>query len=176
MPSPGMPFNQMMTFPCELTLRTTPEGPRLSWQPVRELARLRGSQRGWSRLAVPAGEHALSGVTGGTLDIKSEFEQGQAKRAGLIISGVPVVVDFEAREIRCGDQRAPLARHSGRARLQILVDRTSLEIFANDGLAYLPMRFQPKGDAAPLATLAEGGTAVAHSILVIELKSIWPTE
>ena len=34
---PGMPFNQMMCFPCELTLRTTPEGIRLFFQPVKEI-------------------------------------------------------------------------------------------------------------------------------------------
>ncbi|MBY0231040.1 MAG: DUF4980 domain-containing protein, partial [Gemmataceae bacterium] len=29
MPSPGMPFTGMMTFPCELSLRKQPDGPRL---------------------------------------------------------------------------------------------------------------------------------------------------
>src|SRR4029434_804646 len=31
---PDMPFNQQLTFPCELTLRTLPEGPRLCRSPV----------------------------------------------------------------------------------------------------------------------------------------------
>jgi len=31
---PGMPFNQQQSFPCELTLRTTPAGLRLHMVPI----------------------------------------------------------------------------------------------------------------------------------------------
>ncbi len=41
---PGMPFNQQMTIPCELTLRTTPDGPRLFAEPVAEVAKLRSAR------------------------------------------------------------------------------------------------------------------------------------
>jgi len=44
---PEMPFNQQVTFPRELTLRTTPEGPRLFRQPIRELAQLHDSEDVW---------------------------------------------------------------------------------------------------------------------------------
>ena len=33
---PSMPFNQQMSFPRELTLRTTPDGVRLFMNPIRE--------------------------------------------------------------------------------------------------------------------------------------------
>ena len=39
--TPGMPFNQGMSLPLALSLRATPEGPRLAWQPVEELKALR---------------------------------------------------------------------------------------------------------------------------------------
>ena len=37
----GMPFNQQMTIPVELSLRTTPDGLRLFAEPVKELDALR---------------------------------------------------------------------------------------------------------------------------------------
>ena len=34
---PDMPFNQQVSFPCELTLRSTPNGPRIFREPIREI-------------------------------------------------------------------------------------------------------------------------------------------
>ncbi len=62
--TPGMPFNQMMTFPCELTLRTTADGPRLCFQPVKELKRLHAGRHAWSRLILAPGTNALAGHPG----------------------------------------------------------------------------------------------------------------
>lgn len=41
---PGMPFNQQMTVPVELTLRTTSQGLRMFAEPVKELEKLRGAK------------------------------------------------------------------------------------------------------------------------------------
>ena len=41
-----MPFNQQLSFPCELTLRSTPRGPRLFKWPVKEIeSQLGGGMR-----------------------------------------------------------------------------------------------------------------------------------
>ena len=37
LPVPGMPFNQMVTFPAELALRSTTEGIRLCADPIKEI-------------------------------------------------------------------------------------------------------------------------------------------
>src|SRR5260370_15524880 len=37
---PDMPFNQMISFPCELTLRSTTNGLRLFREPIHEIAKL----------------------------------------------------------------------------------------------------------------------------------------
>ena len=47
---PGMPFNQQMSFPCELTLRKFSEGIRLCRNPVREIEKIRAKKHGWNNL------------------------------------------------------------------------------------------------------------------------------
>src|SRR5262245_6916585 len=47
---PGMPFNQQMTLPVRLRLRSTTDGARLCAQPVAELESLRGERRDWGNL------------------------------------------------------------------------------------------------------------------------------
>lgn len=51
-----MPFNQQVSFPCELTLRTTPDGPRLYREPIREIASLHKRENRWANRAIKAGE------------------------------------------------------------------------------------------------------------------------
>ena len=46
---PGMPFNGMMLFPTELSLRTTKDGIRLFSKPIDELDRLQTSVGKWRR-------------------------------------------------------------------------------------------------------------------------------
>ena len=53
---PDMPFNQQVTFPRELTLRTTAEGPRLFRQPIREIEILQDREENWTNRTLTAGQ------------------------------------------------------------------------------------------------------------------------
>ncbi|MEI7941134.1 MAG: GH32 C-terminal domain-containing protein, partial [Verrucomicrobiota bacterium] len=66
---------------------------------------------------------------------------------------------------------APL--RDGKQRLTIFCDRTGLEVFASDGLTYVPMPFQPKADELVLAMQAKGGSAKVSALEVHELRSAW---
>src|SRR5205814_639015 len=54
------PWNQALTFPAEVRLRTFPEGVRVARRPVAELATLRGAPRHLGAAAVPAQVNALA--------------------------------------------------------------------------------------------------------------------
>ena len=69
--SPGMPFNQAMSLPLELTLKSTPNGPRLLRNPVKELAALRETSRAIGPIEVKPGETPIKNVTGELLEIRA---------------------------------------------------------------------------------------------------------
>src|SRR5262249_48274887 len=77
--TPEMPFNQMMSFPCELTLRTTPDGVRMFSWPIKEIEGLYG--RSWLARGeeVAPGKPLRSEVRGELLDVSATVHVGDAK-------------------------------------------------------------------------------------------------
>ena len=71
---PGMPFNQQMTLPSELTLHSTDEGPRLRMNPIKELEKLRTKTHKWKNIVLKAGENPLAELKGDLFDLEVEFE------------------------------------------------------------------------------------------------------
>ncbi|MBI4327096.1 MAG: GH32 C-terminal domain-containing protein [Chloroflexi bacterium] len=125
-------------------------------------------------MTLKPGENPLAGITGDLLDIRVEFETGGAGEIGFDLRGVTVVYDTKKQALACQDRQTPLPPVAGKVRLQILVDRTSLEIFGTDGLVYMPMRFQSKTDDKSPALFARGGPVRIASLQVFELNSAWP--
>lgn len=171
---PGMPFNQQMCFPCELTLRTTPEGVRLFAEPVREIERLRGKQGFWEGETILAtGETNVPGLSGDLFDISAEFETSGAEAFGLVIRGTPIVYDVKKQTLSCGKVSAALKPAGGKVRLRLLVDRGSIEVFGNDGRVALSVGvIAPEGNKA-VTVFSRGGKTRLRSLRPFALKSAW---
>jgi fructan beta-fructosidase len=165
----GMPFNQMMTFPCELTLRTTEDGVRMLAQPVREIETLRGKKQEHRGETLRPGSMVDLGVSGDLLEIRAEFEPGAARAVGLAFGGRRVAYDAEKRVL----EGMPLKPADGKVRMRLLVDRSSLEVFGNDGRVCLTAPFRLKGKMESVQAWSEGEDAKLLSLEVFELQSIW---
>jgi fructan beta-fructosidase len=173
---PGMPFNQQMTFPCRLTLRTTADGVRMFAEPVREIESLRGPKHAWTERLLQGGESFPTGVSGELFDVSAEFEPAGAEAFGLTVGGVPVTYDVKKQELSCAQKAAPLPPVDGRVRLRLLVDRGSVEVFGNDGRVAISAGVRPpEGERSPAAFSRGGGTRL-RSLEVFELKSAWANE
>ena len=170
---PGMPFNQQMTVPRVLTLRTTPEGIRLFIEPVEELKALRGREHRRAYLGLGGAPVAIEGVSGELFEIEAVFELGTAATVGVDVRGHRVEYSVAARELSALGRKAPLAAANGRVELRLLVDRTSVEVFAGAGRVQMAGCYLPDDDQRGVAVFATGGAATAVSIAVWELKSIW---
>ncbi len=170
---PEMPFNQMMNFPVVLTLRTTSEGIRMFANPVSEIANIHGKRTVLRNKQVGEDENLLEGVTGELFHIRCEARSDGAREFGLRIRGVPVTYDFQGKTVTCADKTAAVEPVDGKIRLEILVDRTSIEIFAGDGRIYMPIGVILPVEDQTLEVFSTGGKTTLDSLEVYELHSAW---
>ena len=141
-PLPGMPFNQQMLFPIELTLRTTEDGLRIFSQPINEIKKIYGKNWDLQEIIVEEGQQSILDENNfkGLYDISFQFEIGNAERFGLIINNIQITYEINEQKLYCQQRFAPLKPVKGTIKFRILVDRTTLEIFVNDGQVYMPVR------------------------------------
>ena len=171
---PGMPFNQYLTFPTELTLRSTPQGVRMFSEPIGEIADLRDTKFEQNNLTIKQGENPLSEVEGELLEIQTEYAiDDSAAVIVLSIRGTEITYHAATKTLTCLDKSAPLAPIDGRVVLQILVDRGSLEIFGNSGSITMTVGVVHDKNDRSLSLTSKNGSLVVPSVKVFTLKSIW---
>ncbi len=171
---PAMPFNQQMNFPTELKLRSFPEGLRICRLPVSEIETLRDKEYTLEDKVLEPGKNLLAGISGDLFDISAEIEMKDA--TGIEIKALGETISYSAkdRKLSCLGRTANLSPVKGRIKLRILVDRTSVEVFGNDGMVVMTSCFLPSVDEAELSIQAQGGSARVVSMKVYKLKSAWP--
>ncbi len=198
---PAMPFNQQMSFPVKLTLRTLPEGIRMCREPVREIELLHAGTRTWPagdlaemaaeqfRQRCRSGEISSYTVTnlheaesrliladsGDLFDVRMEIEVDVGKGFAIEVRGHRVEYDAAAQTLSCFERSADLRTINDRVRLQLLVDRTSLEIFGNQGEVSMSFCFLPAAANQSMALRADERGARIVSLAVHELRSAWET-
>ena len=172
---PGMPFNQQFTVPRELTLRTTPDGVRLNTYPVVEVESLRDQKLELRKNAVdgaieyvPAG-----GVSSGydLLDAELTLTPGDAKTIVVELRGQKIELNFGEKTMKYADVVAPLAVVDNNVKLRLVLDRMSLEIFANGGLSQIAKCFVPEDqNDAPVLKVSKD---CLDSCDVWTMKRVW---
>ena len=171
---PDMPFNQQMSFPCELTLRSTPDGIRLYREPVGEIKTLHAKQHEWKGEALKPGEDLLDGLRGDLWHLEAELEPGEASELGFDIRGEKLTYNVAEEKLTCLGRTAEVPLEEGALKLEVLVDRTSIEVYCNDGWLSMTTCFLPDLGNTKLGAYAVGGEATVRSLKVWKLKSAWP--
>src|SRR5690349_16999399 len=104
---PDMPFNQQVTFPRELTLRTTAAGPRLFRKPVRELVTLHDTEETWTTRRLSAGQSLALAPSGDLFRIQAELQIDAGATLTLNVRGTSVVLN--QKTVACGTKPIALA-------------------------------------------------------------------
>jgi len=169
---PGMPFSQMMTFPTELTLRSTRNGVRLFSKPIKEIKNLYAKSYNWSDLSLEEANEKLKSVKGDLFHIKMTVEQLQGLGFRFMKDGGSLVhYTFNHNKLNdvfyAGDQIEDMT-----ISLELIIDRTSVEIFADDGrFSLIEQLAKPENNNG--LEFETGPELLIHKLEVNELQSIW---
>jgi sucrose-6-phosphate hydrolase SacC (GH32 family) len=171
---PRMPFNQQMSFPGELVLRQTSAGLRLCKQPVRELDSLHGEKFAWSG-TLKQGDNPLAAVKGDLFHVRMDVEPAAAGHVSFSIRGAKLDYDPQRGELSLRGKTAVVTPRAAKLKLQILIDRSSIEVFADGGRIVMSSCFSPipskNTKDAPL--LLDGNGAKLDALDVWPLATCW---
>jgi fructan beta-fructosidase len=167
---PGMPFNQQMSFPVVLALHRFPEGLRLTQSPVKELSLLHDRRYVWSG-ELDSSTNPLADLTVDACEIRTTIDPADATTIAFTIRGLTLKYDGATHRLSTPKFHCALPMTDGKLRLVILVDRTSIEVFAQDGRVLLTECFLPPADDRR-ATVSGVGAKV-ESLECWTLKSSW---
>ncbi len=177
----GMPFNGQMSFPCELTLTKFNFGYKLVRNPVHEIEKLHDKHYDWKNKNLIPGinQNILKNVKDDCLHIICEFDLKSADGFGFMIRnsrkipGTEVLYDVKRGALSILSSTMPIVPIDNKISLEILIDRTSIEIFANGGQSVVSTSFNPDEDANELVLYTNGGELGVDKMDIYKMNSIY---
>lgn len=171
---PGMPFNQMMLFPTKLSLQTTSRGIRLHCEPIEEIEKLHTKKYQWNNLSKEAMNEKLKVIDGDKLHIKCEIETIDSPKFGLMIDGNKQICDILNGDF-FNDAPYVMDANSKTIKLEIIVDKTSIETFVDGGRLYYIMAKDLNSTEKGIEfwTIGKDNKINIKNLEIYELKTIW---
>jgi fructan beta-fructosidase len=192
---PTMTWRGAQSLPRSLSLAQFPDGTRLVQEPIAEVKELREQKLlQVSNLSVPQAIQAMrtAKVSGDSIEIESEFAPEDAQEMGFRLrkgGAEETLLGFapEKREVfidrtRSGEvsfapefpgrYKAALRQNSP-VKLHVFVDRSSVEVFVNDGERVLTDRIYPSIGSDGIELYSDGGHGKVLSLSIWKLGSVW---
>ena len=172
----GHGWNGCLSLPRQLGL--SGDG-QLRQSPAPQLTKLRGAAVKWRNVRLDNGGQTFALPPTNTWEISAEVDLQAAKGIQLqIVNGTrdsPAInISFDGAELQVLDAQAPLSLKPGERtlNLRIFMDRSVLEVFAND-TACITKIIAPFDSAAALKIRAEDGVATVKRLEAWPMKTIW---
>ena len=191
---PGMPFDQQMNFPADMTLRTTPEGIRIFKMPVPEIRNLYDKEYQWTNENITDNNNIFKDLTGELFDMEIEVDINRSSSFEIGLGNVTVYYNAVKKLLSCGGNsvepgswamrhrqeknsvnnlgEAPVNPVDGKIKLRILLDRTNIEIFANEGQYVITSCFMPDENSKKYSFSSKDEVRLVNA-KIYSLKSAW---
>jgi beta-fructofuranosidase len=172
----GHGWNGCLSLPRLLSLS---HDGQLRQSPAPELTRLRGKSVEWRNIRLEPGGQALSLPKTNTLEIRAELDLASAEGLEVALKSgagdaraVTIEINRAESKPNAGDLSLRLDKSERSLTLRIFIDRSVLEVFADDRICATKV-IAPLDSAAGLTIEPRGGTALAKRIQCWPIKTIW---
>jgi beta-fructofuranosidase len=172
----GHGWNGCLSLPRELSLS---RAGQLRQVPAPQLSKLRGKRIEWRNLRLEDSGESLILPGTNTFEIRADIDLQTAESIVLEFKrgahdARPLEMKYSGTELKVLDVAAslPLTGSERKLSLRIFMDRSVLEVFANDTVC-ITKRISPLNPDARLAIRAQGGTAQAKLVQAWPMKTIW---
>lgn len=167
-------FNQSMSIPMELKLKSTEKGIRLFREPVTELQKLRKEKLSISRKKISSNDSSLFQQFNAEIaELDLVIDPQQAKNIQINVRGLAINYNVSTEELLVDNVRAQVPLRNKKLALKLLVDRTGLELFAQNGEVYMPINYNFDRNNLTYQLVAFNGEAVLESADLYTLDGIW---
>jgi sucrose-6-phosphate hydrolase SacC (GH32 family) len=181
---PEMPFNGQMSFPSELSLTKLNTGYKLIRKPIKEIEQLHGKHYKWEDKDLIPGldENKVKRVSGDCLHIIGDFDIKTSDNFGFMIRhgkkdpGIEVLYNVKRGTLSALGSTVPLMPIDNHIKLEILLDRTSLEIYANDGQAVVSNCYVSDKKSDKIVLYTNGGELGITKLDIYKMKTVWRDE
>jgi len=172
-PQSGKSFNNLMLLPTELTLRTTKEGIRMFNVPVKEVDMLQEKEYAWEGLEANKASELLQQFNdAASIRIRATIKLSHSTDAGLNLFGQCIFKYDMNFNLINGLFYTPEDRTSMEISVDIIIDKTSIEVFVDGGA--FSYAIERKTDPKNKEGFKFFGNRIdVKSLKVYPMKSIW---
>ena len=179
---PEMSFNQQLSFPVNLSLKNVDGQTLLYRWPINEIKSLYNKTIEQKECIVSKGNSFDPKTNATIFDMSFTVQKQSSKALYLMIRGHYLSFNWEQSEFSMessgqhkitGDRQSIKLPNEDKLSVRLLIDKTSIEIFINDGMISGSFCFLPGGYADPVIFLTYSEPSIIHDFALHELKSIW---
>jgi len=167
------PFNQALSFPAQLALRSFPEGLRVARTPIDEIKKLYTKTEHFAAQVASSGANLFQGTSGTNFDLEIvlDMKKTTAKSVTLTLGDATLVYDVAGGSM-FGATVSPVA---DQVKLRVLRDWGQYEVYVNDGEVSFTkdFAFAPSKSSIGLTPDASGDVAIVSADLHT-LGRAWP--
>ncbi|MEE1017907.1 MAG: glycoside hydrolase family 32 protein [Acutalibacteraceae bacterium] len=172
---PASGFNGQMGIPTDMSLSKVGDKYYLQAAPIREIESLYSNTNRYESVNLSTDCKFCADLEDSAYLFNIKGGQYDCGKVELNVFGKAIRLDFYKNEIAIGDEHAPISVICGGLDLKVVVDRCSIEIFADGGKIMLTCvnsdSFCDRN--LPYFVMKSDFEAVIDSIEIHSLKSIW---